>query len=739
MTVSSYRCVFSICVIALSLGLGCDMAQRPTEADKSIEADAEESVLVEADPTQRSGSVASDRKALEALFEATGGPSWSNHENWKTSVPLKDWYGVTTDRSGRVVELDLSMNGLSGPIPADLGSLSNLRSLDLSRNWKLSGHIPAELGNLVHLQALDLADNAVTGPIPPELGNLIGLVSLNLDGNGRASLDGLTGAIPFELGNLANLKRLSFVNNGLSGAIPSELGKLSDVESLTLNANELSGAIPPELGELTNVKSLDLNQNKLSGPIPPELGKLRNVESLNFSGNELNGPIPSELANLAKLESLWLRDNRLSGSIPPELGNLPNLEAMSLSNNKLHGQIPPNLGNLRNLDRLYLADNELSGPIPSQLGDLPYLTLLFLDGNALQGPIPDQLWNRTGLNLRTDLDSPLDRKALEALYDTMSGLDWHNNENWNTPAPLQEWYGVTTDYRGRVTGLRLPRNGLTGTFPIEEIGTLTDLQRLDLSENGLMGPISAKLSKLVQLEELNLSTNSLSGPIPVELGSLANLRTLNLSGNALNGQVPTELGSANSLLSVELQGNDLLDLTDWHGVTWCTDARTVAINFRLETRKTLSICDNDGILTCFFGYLGAQPELYYSGPIVADFGGAATVPPSLTDEEDLTELAKWADDPESRDLIKKLAHTNNSNGFIRMYGYTGEYSASLYVFRNGSWQYEIFGVWGRTFNHPRGTAEYNRLAAFAEYWLTLRSPDGKVTRFHRLFGEYAPG
>ena len=89
---------------------------------------------------------------------------------------------MKTNRIGRVVYLNLSDRNLTGPIPPELGSLSELGELYLSSN-NLVGSIPPELGNLSKLKKLSLGRNELSGSIPPELSNLTGLVSLDLLGN----------------------------------------------------------------------------------------------------------------------------------------------------------------------------------------------------------------------------------------------------------------------------------------------------------------------------------------------------------------------------------------------------------------------------------------------------------------------------------------------------------------------------------------------------------------------------
>ena len=64
-------------------------------------------------------TVATDRAALEALYNATDGPNWYKSANWLSNEPLSEWHGVTTDENGRVTELNLRFNRMSGAIPAE--------------------------------------------------------------------------------------------------------------------------------------------------------------------------------------------------------------------------------------------------------------------------------------------------------------------------------------------------------------------------------------------------------------------------------------------------------------------------------------------------------------------------------------------------------------------------------------------------------------------------------------------
>ena len=212
---------------------------------------------------QHDGS--SDRAALVALYNATGGANWKNNTNWLSDAPISQWHGIFTNpTNGRVTGIVLSNNQLTGGIPTELGNLSNLEYLGLSSN-QLTGPMPPELGDLNNLRWLHLSQNQLTGGIPTELGNLSSLEYLFLDVNQ------LIGGIPAELGNLSNLEYLGLSSNQLTGSIPAALSNLASLEWLDLNRNQLTGSIPAALGNLTNLEDLYLSFNQLTGCIPAGL------------------------------------------------------------------------------------------------------------------------------------------------------------------------------------------------------------------------------------------------------------------------------------------------------------------------------------------------------------------------------------------------------------------------------------------------------------------------------------
>ena len=525
----------------------------------------------------------SDRTALIALYNAADGANWANNKNWLSDAPMRDWFGVITDRTGRVTGLSLEGNRLSGQIPPELANLSHLTSLKLYEN-QMSGQIPPQLGNLTYLVTLNLYQNQLSGKVPPELGSLSYLEKLALTQNQ------LSGEIPPELGDLSYLESLHLGQNQLSGEMPPELGNLPYLRTLALEQNQLTGGIPPLLGSLSKLELLYLQENQLSGEIPPELGSLPSLELLYLRNNQLSGEIPPELGNLSYLASLSLGGNQLTGCVPWGFGHIkdesfvghqfcsgqdqvetsntaasdraalvaiyrntdgPNWKQnggwlsdapigewfgvttdgngrvirLDLDTNWLDGKMPPQLGNLSNLRTLSLRANRLSGKIPPGLGNLSFLRVLDLSQNQLSGHIPSELTNL--LNLR----------SMALSQNRLSG---------EIPPQLGNL--------SRLEGLELAQNKLSGEIPTQ-LGKLSYLTYLSLYENRLRGSISPQLGNLSVLAYLRLNDNRLRGEIPSQLGSLSKLERLNLEANDLTGRIPPQLGSLFKLEWLSLNNN----------------------------------------------------------------------------------------------------------------------------------------------------------------------------------------
>ncbi|CAB9523979.1 LRR receptor-like serine threonine-protein kinase [Seminavis robusta] len=252
-------------------------------------------------------------------------------------------FGSIPEAIGRLSKLGnilVGLNSLTGTIPSSLYSLtSSMRCIIVTEN-QLTGPIPTELGLLTNLRGLLLDTNLFTGTIPTELGRLTLLESVLLH------ILMLSGTIPNEVVLLSDMKHLELDDSGITGTIPGWFGNMTSMEGLTIAFNSFTGTIPTELGLLTKMLVLWLNSNALSGTIPSELGMYKQAFVLNLHTNKLTGTIPTELGLLTELVQLKLENNSLTGTVPLELGNV---------------SFPAPYG------EVYLHGNDLSGIIPESL------------------------------------------------------------------------------------------------------------------------------------------------------------------------------------------------------------------------------------------------------------------------------------------------------------------------------------------------------------------------------------
>ncbi|CAI9756049.1 unnamed protein product [Fraxinus pennsylvanica] len=216
-------------------------------------------------------------------------------------------------------------------------------------NKKLSGFLSSSLGSLAELRHVNLRNNKFSGTLPSGLFKAQGMQSLVLYGNS------LSGSLPFEIGNLNYLQRLDLSENFFNGSLPTSLIQCKRLRTLDLSQNRFSGSLPDGFGKnLVLLEKLDLSYNNFASSIPRDLGNLSNLQgTVDLSHNMFNGSIPSSLGNLPEKVYIDLTYNKLSGPIPQN-GSLINRGPTAfIGNPRLCG--PP-------LKNLCSSDSEASSP-----------------------------------------------------------------------------------------------------------------------------------------------------------------------------------------------------------------------------------------------------------------------------------------------------------------------------------------------------------------------------------------
>ncbi|CAL4987446.1 unnamed protein product [Urochloa decumbens] len=433
--------------------------------------------------------------------------------------------------------LDLSgscLNGSDGHIPNFLGSLKNLKYLDLN-SIPFSGRVPSHLGNLSNLQYLDLSFTGFTHSTDLSwLANLQYLEYLNLSGiNLSAVVDW-----PYAVNMISSLRVLELYMCSLTSANqPLHHLNLTNLENLDLASNYFNHSIAScWFWNITRLKHLELQSTSLHGPFPNKLGDMTSLQTLDASNYGIIGPkliMKTSLRNLCNLETLYIQYNLLYGDIAELLGSLPQcspnrLRELALEENNISGVLPGEMWPLTSLESLDLYGNNIGGTLPNWMGQLTSLVFLDLGRNNISGVIPASMGQLTSL------------RYLELSSNNISGV-----------LPNQMEKLTSLSY------LSLTGNSISGVLP-NSMAKLTGLGYLDLSHNNITGPLPSFVCHFTSLSNLDLSYNQLTGHVPDNIAMLSRMSNLNLKHNRLNGTITEKhLATLNRLQSIDLSYNSL--------------------------------------------------------------------------------------------------------------------------------------------------------------------------------------
>jgi len=229
-----------------------------------------------------------EKAGLVALYNTTGGVTWTNKWDTATDPCMNNWFGIKCRPIGNnqfnVWSLVLQGNNLDGTLPTEIGLLTNLQFFYLSGN-NLFGTIPTQITLLDQLVQLGLDKNQLTGGFPPSMATLGGLQILYLQNNL------LTGPID-GLGTLPAVQYVWLSHNSLTGTIPNLLGEIFTLQQIGFDFNGFTGTVPSGFGVKENLfQAFYAQNNKLSGPFPTHLCTTPSCDL--SGGNTFTCPLPT--------------------------------------------------------------------------------------------------------------------------------------------------------------------------------------------------------------------------------------------------------------------------------------------------------------------------------------------------------------------------------------------------------------------------------------------------------------